>query len=203
MKFIEILQNVDKSEENTEAAYSNVFDWLQQYLGLDYGSLDADKLQNDNKLRAYWLSHWRCTDTKVGKVVIYFEGKPAAVLDKTARKSPAEVQFLSLELKKSIRVYLIELIFHEEPEEELQDIISEDQLNDTISPMYKINYVSQVQWHKEALLDGTKMVEVLHPSQQDHSYNNFYQILVRYSGQESQRVNINRLQFYANLQKVN
>lgn len=205
MKLIDIITNVDKSDKNKHCKWSDSFTWLQDYLGIpNYGNLDSDKLESDNKLNLYWLTCWLCTDTWVGSIVIYFEGQPAGILYKGARKSSADAKFLSSDIKKKVKAYLIELTFMQEPEQEDDDIFSECELNENEDPYYQVSYPCQILEHK-ALLDKTVSVTISPYSEQDRSWNNFTKVKLVVDGVEEVKVeaNINDLYFKLHLEQPN
>lgn len=196
MKFIDILTHVDKSDKNKHDKWSDSFSWLQDYLGVpNHGTLDREKLEEDNKLNLYWLTCWLCTDTYVGSIVIYFEGKPAGILYKSARKSSADVKFISSELKKKIKAYLIELSFMQEPEQEDDDIILDCELAADESPYYKISYPCQI-LEEKALLDNSVPVTICPHAEQNRKWDNFEEVKVSIDETgEKKTVNIYNLLF--------
>jgi hypothetical protein len=196
MKLIDILTYVDKSDKNKHDKWSDSFTWLQDYLGIpNYGNLDHDRLESDNKLNLYWLTCWLCTDTWVGSIVIYFEGQPAGILYKSARKSSADAKFLSSDIKRKVKAYLIELTFMQEPEQEDDDIFSEGELNENEDPYYQVDYPSQI-LEKKAILDGSIPVTICPHSEQNRKWNNFEKVKVSIDETGKKKtVRINNLSF--------
>ena len=198
MKLIDMLLNVRKTPENEMDCYNGVA-WLLDATTIpNYHNLDYDKLQKQNRLKFYWLTCWLCTDTWVGSVVVYLDGQPTGLIKKPARKSDATGQFVSAELKKKTKTYLLELVFQDDEDPDT-DVISEEALNEELDHCYQVNYPCQI-ISKEAYLDtGTEgepvMVEIPRLGQ-DRSWNNFTDVLVKVKATgEEKTVKIHELYF--------
>jgi hypothetical protein len=101
MKLIDALLNVDKSQSQ----YADREE-LARELGLPYlyyGDLPEDF---DERVKAYYVIKWNCTDTWVGLMAIYFDDRLAGYSWQTARKSDTEYEFVSEELALELRAYL-------------------------------------------------------------------------------------------------
>jgi hypothetical protein len=90
----------------------------------------------DERVRGHWLRKWYCTDTWVGLEVISFDGKPIAVTWQQARKCDKEIFFVSVEIARDFRKYLLSA----EKSLNVQVINPEE----TIAVMYHVEFTSEL-----------------------------------------------------------
>lgn len=105
MKLIEIIKQVDKTEEN--AAWVNTMELGEEfYLDVPYAEQE--------RLRAFWVSSWLCTDTVVGSKLYFLDDEAVAYSTQSSRKSDEVFYWLDLDAVKKVKDYLISLIVEEE-----------------------------------------------------------------------------------------
>ena len=131
MNIIEIIERLDKSEGNK--------DWIDtSKIGQEVGIFDMDYVQQE-RLTAYWVGSWMCTDTVVGYKVYLLDGEPMAFSTQTARKSDEVFYWLSQEKGESVRSYLLSL--KEEEESSQFNLIN---LEEDLGEGYHIDFSGQL-----------------------------------------------------------
>lgn len=111
MKFIDMLKNVRKDDTNKHylKAYS-----LCSVVDLSPSSyIDLDE---QDRLQAFWLKTWMCTDTMVGVAAIFLDGELVGCTNQTARKNDYEIFFINRECAIKIRDYMLTLFDDTDPE---------------------------------------------------------------------------------------
>ena len=150
---------------------------------------------NDERLKAYHVKTWYCTDSYVGIRVYFLDNKPVAISNQNGRKSSEDFGFISKEVVKEVRDYLFSLV--EENDFTQVDIL--DGLDDEIPSTYKIEYNSQI-LHKTALLDG-KRVAILKKNFESEGYNSpnyFHTVQIQHENGEKAMINCKLLDFEYN-----
>lgn len=128
MKLLEALRNVDRSDPvfpDVEEIASDLD------LNVWYSDLPSD---HEERLKAYWLIKWNCTDTWVGVKAIYFDGTLVGMSKQDARKSSIEFRWMSRAAAADLATYL-------RPETKVTDVIHEE---DEVEDFYSLGYVSQL-----------------------------------------------------------
>lgn len=101
MKLKEIIKNIDishKYECNSYDLCSTEFD-IHEYLNQP----------NDFKLFTVRISKAYCTDTWVGKEILYFENKPVCLINQPYRKASKEYEWFSKKDFLLVRKYILSL----------------------------------------------------------------------------------------------
>lgn len=115
MKLSEIFQRVQKNgrysvtdadiDDFSRAANAEVYlGWSEEW---------------DKRVKGYWVQRWLCTDTWVGRRVYFLDGEPLAVSWQSARKSPEDIEFVSVEMADKCRKFIYELHGEGEPSYDL------------------------------------------------------------------------------------
>lgn len=92
------------------------------------------------RLEEVWVSHWLCTDTKVGEKVYFLDGAPVAFSCQPARKSDEDIKWLSKDAYKVVEEYLESL----REREEFVPTLSESDLDEDYDDHYHVDYASQL-----------------------------------------------------------
>lgn len=131
MKFIDILNDVVKTEENSVRYPASPA--LFEDLGLmGDGNFDDDKFET--RVKEYWLYCWYCTDSWVGYTVLFFDNAFVALSAQTARKNSKNYRFVSQEKAKELKAWVVDccktdetanfaIISKEELEREESDVL--------------------------------------------------------------------------------
>lgn len=102
MKFLELIEKLDKSEEN------------EAYVDLENIAEDLDiNLYNyikQDRLKSYWILHWYCIDSWVGTKAYFFDNEFVCYSVQTGRKSDEEFEWISMEAAKKVRDYIFSLM---------------------------------------------------------------------------------------------
>lgn len=101
MKLREAIANIDRSDDNE--TYVNV-EPLAEAVGLY--SYYTRLVDWEKRVKSYWLIKWCCTDTWVGSQVVFFDDRPFAMINQSARKNPEEVEFIDKDMISEFRSYL-------------------------------------------------------------------------------------------------
>lgn len=135
MKLIDALKNVDKSDKNK--GWLEISD-LAQALNIDYWGVSSQEFYEDfeNRVKSYWLIKWYCTDTVVGMRAVFFDDELAAMTWQAGRKSDLDVEFVSVEMAKKLREYILS----SRPESEFRLFNHDEEIED----MYTVNFTSEV-----------------------------------------------------------
>jgi hypothetical protein len=135
MKLIDALKNVDQSENNKSWIEISEF---AEALHIEYWGSSTPEFYADfeNRIKAYWLMKWYCTDTVVGMRAVFFDGELIAMTWQTGRKSDQDVEFVSVEAAKKLREYILS----SRPESEFTLFNHDEDIGET----YSVNYTSEV-----------------------------------------------------------
>lgn len=144
MKLIDIAKKIDKSKENE--------DWVDTYLiGEQEFDIDVPYVEQD-RLKAFWIGKWMCTDTYVGHRMYFFDDKPVTYSLKEGRKSYEMFYWFSLELAQEVKEYLLSL------SEKVEDVnISIWDLNKDIGDNFGLHFNGQIVDTDKISLNGEKV----------------------------------------------
>lgn len=140
MKLIDIAKYIDKSKKN-ECFID--FDSLAEELGIHYYGY----VEQNPRLKAYWVENWYCTDSWVGGRMYFFDGEPVAYSYQQGRKCDEQFAWFSQEAAEKVRDFVQALT-----KEELQVNICD--LNEDIGNSYKVEFSCQVLDWSMARLNG-------------------------------------------------
>ncbi len=184
----EIINSIDFEDKKIQtspdwedlAAYFNIYD-----LGWS----------NDERLKAYHIKTWLCTDSWVGWNAYFLDNEFVCVSSQNARKSDTEFDFISKEIGLKVYEYLLSLIRAEnEPTIDILDLDAE------IPERFKIEYNSQI-LHKSAWYVGqkVKIKRTSYPHGQD-SNKYFHTVEIEMPNESTIEVDCRELEFeYNNL----
>lgn len=111
----------------------------------------------DERLKCYFIKTWYCSDSYVGIRAYFLDGKFVAISTQKGRKDDEHFEFVSLEIAKEVRDYLLTLT---EKEDTFKvSVLTDDELSQEIPNTYKIEYNSQIR-HSTALLNRERVTIV-------------------------------------------
>lgn len=149
---------------------------------------------DDKRLKSYFIKTWYCTDSYVGIRAYFLDEKFVALSTQNGRKSSEEFEFVSIDIAKEVRDYLLSLI---EKEDGLNiDILTEDELNQEISNTYKIQYNEQIR-HASALLNGER-VSIIKKHFNTQDDNHFHTVEIQKEDGEKLKIDCRKLDFKYN-----
>lgn len=188
MKLIDIINRLDKSEDNEsyidiqELAY-NEFDLSIRYI-------------EKHKLKAYWIGGWYCTCEYVGYRVYFFDNEPVAISIQKARKCDEEFKWFSEELAMKVKKYLLDLVI----EEEVEDRYDICDINEDIGESYKISFNNQISSinRDKATLNG-EPIEILERIRETPDYNIDNSLKVRLLSGEEKIIEVSEIDFKYNI----
>lgn len=148
MKISEIIQRVQKTEQNKE--------WVDtEKLGYDLGIYHMEYVEQD-RITSYFFASWMCTDTVVGYRVYFFDDVPVMVSTQTARKSDEEYAWISRDYAQQVKEYLLSLL-HEDDSLNIMTLDLEYDFGD----YFNIDFNSQKLSCHKFYYDNTP-VEIVH-----------------------------------------
>lgn len=179
MKLIDAINKIDKSAENECFVSLSAFD---DEFNAYFGYVEQDRL------KAYSLYSWYCTDTEVGCMVYFLDDEPVCLHIQKARKDRGYFEWFSKDKAKKVRDYLYSL-------ENDEDFYICD-MNKDIGDSYKINFSSRARGKKTAILDGRE-VKIVKTYSEDYE-DEFCDITIEDNGVEKV-VNVRDLDFKYNI----
>lgn len=134
MKLSELIHKVDRSERNSSSA--DIDDFSR---ALDLPTHIGWHQDFDNCVKGYFLIKWYCTDSWVGYRVYFMDDEPVAVSSQTGRKSPEEIEFVSLEAAQKVKDFIKSL----DPDDEFTPSLADMDL-DIPELTYTVSFSSQL-----------------------------------------------------------
>ena len=185
MKLIEIANKIDRTEKNE--SYINM-NRIGEVLNLEL------YYAKQNRLKAYWVGGWCCTDTWVGYRMYFLDGQPVCYSEQRGRKCDEKFFWFSRELALKTRDYLLSLM--EKDEDFLKfDIVD---INKDIEDGYYLDFNDQVIFKNRATLNGEK-VEILEYIEDEKWKYVCEKCRVQFMNGEEEIVGMNELKFKYNL----
>lgn len=180
MNYLEIAQRIDKSPSNE--------DWINtEEIGNELG-VDISYV-NQERLKAYWLGSWQCTDTTVGYKVYFLDDEPVAFSSQSGRKSDEYFKWFGLDNAQKVKEYLLSLLLEEESKLNIEVC----DLNDELGIGYQIQFNSQVLNSDNVYHKGEK-VEVI-SFKKTHPFGIDTSVTIKLPSGEEKEVEINKLTF--------
>lgn len=183
---MDIARNIDKSEKNESYVDLEV---LQQELELPvYGYAKQDRL------KAYWVDNWYCTDSWVGGRLYFFDDEPVAYSYQQGRKWPEKFAWFSREAAEKVRDF-VQNLHKVELRVDLLD------LNKDVGNSYKLEYNDQVLDWGMARYHG-EPIELVEKLRVAPAYGLDTKVKIRVNGaQEDMVVDLGELDFLYHLVK--
>lgn len=186
MKLIDIAKQIDKSSGNE--------DWIDiPEIGREFNLEIYNHVEQD-RLQAYWIGNWCCTDTWVGYKMYFLDDEPVGVSIQKARKSDEEFEWFSKELALKVRDYILSLMV--EIDEKLTFSICD--INEDIGEGFKIEFNDNIIHPDKAILNNEK-VEIIERVRKPNDYGIDRELRIRLFNGDERIVNIKELDFKFNL----
>lgn len=186
MKLIDIARQIDKSDRNK--------DWIDiSEIGREF-NLDVYDYISQDRLQAYWIGNWCCTDTLVGYKMYFLDDEPVGVSVQKARKSDEEFEWFSKELAMRLRDYILSLMV--EKDEELTFSICD--INDDIGDGFRIQYNGNIVNPNKATLNN-EPVTILERIKETPDWGIDQRLKIQLATGEVKEVDIRDLKFRFNL----
>lgn len=179
MKLIDIANRIDKSDKNK--AYVDIVSIANEL------NVDLDCVEQ-NRITAYWIGNWYCTDSWVGYTMYFFDNKPMAFSSQLGRKCDEDFHWFSLEIAEKVKEYLVSLIVEENKiEVKICDINAE------VQDYYIIDFNAQLLSSNRPMLNGEKVEIVKRIKNKDYGIDTA--LKVRLSNGKEKQVDIRDLKF--------
>lgn len=172
MKLKDIVKNINFDDKKIQDDIA--WDDLASDLELDKYGLYFEQ----ERLKAYFIEKWYCTDSFVGLRAYFFDGKFVALSYQGGRKSDEQFQFTSIEDAQILKDYIKSLIG--ESEEKLRVGVLD--MEHEYDEFYHIEYNSQI-LHKSAYYNGEK-VQIIKSNYQSEGHlseNYFHSVEIEIS----------------------
>jgi len=186
MKLIDIASRIDKSKNN-----ESYIDINKVAYELDYEFDDED---DQDRLKAYWIGNWYCTDSFVGYRMYFLDDEPVAVSIQNGRKCDEDFKWFNMDLALKVRDYLISIT--RKKEEELN--FDTCDINEDIGNSFKISYNGQILNHNNATLDG-QSIKILERIRETPDYGIDTNLKIQLPSGEDKIINISEIDFKYNL----
>lgn len=104
MKLIDLIDNIRKDDKNSVwVDLEEIANWFD-ICAYNFKEEGADRL------KAYMLTSWLCTDTWVGTNVYFLDDQPVCITKQSARKSDVNFYWVSLETYHLVRQYICDMM---------------------------------------------------------------------------------------------
>lgn len=161
MNMLEISKCIDRRPEN-----ESWVDLEQVASGLELRDYEEYAGQDQERLKAYWITRHYDSGYHLGVRMYFFDGVPVAVSERIGRKFDEEFEWFSQEAADQVRDYVVSLIVREKHEVALCNL--EQDLGDS----FKIDYVSEVIDWDRARYEG-RPVEVVEIEKEPNDFYGF------------------------------
>lgn len=158
---------------------------LGEFFGIDLYNSD------DNRLKAYHVKTWYCTDTYVGWEAYFLDNEFVCLSNQIARKHTPEFEFLTKEHAIKLRDYLLTLV--DQTDNLKIDILD---IHQEIPDQFAVSYNTEI-LHKTGWYQNEK-VEILNKNFRNegmHSKNFFFTVEIKKSNGEKLMVDCRELLF--------
>jgi len=185
-----LLKLISEIDFKNKSMFSDV-DWTE--LSNLFGIYNLD-YSNDERLKAYFIRTWYCTDSYVGLRAYFLDGEFVAISFQSGRKANEDFDFASEFVAKKVKDYLLSLV---EKENGIKvSVLSDKELNDEIPNTYKIEYNSQIR-HATALLNEEK-VSIIKKYYNQSTVNYFHTVEIQISDGKKHEIDCRELDFEYN-----
>lgn len=181
----QISERIDKSSANEKTV-----DIMQ--LANDF-NINLDWWIEQDRLKAYWMGGWNCTDTWVGYIMYFLDDEPVGVSSQLARRSDTEYEWFGVESATKVRDYLLSLI---EKDDSIN--VAYASLDEEIGEGYTIGFNSQIVHGNEATLDGKDVIVIEKIKHTQWGIDT--KVVVQFSDGKTEEVEITDLLFKFNLE---
>jgi len=185
MKLIDIANKIDKSKKNESQVDTMEF---SSEFNQEFDYVDQDRL------KAYWIGNWYCTDSYVGYRMYFLDDEPVAVSTQTGRKGDEDFEWFSKELALKVRDYLISLM--QKDKDELNIKLCD--INDDIGESFKISFNYEILNPDKAIYNG-ESIEILERIKDKNNWGIGTELRVKLLNGEEKFVDIKKIDFKFNL----
>lgn len=196
MKLKDLIQNVNKTKHFEDVVY--IGDFAIQAFDLDY----IQHWDEQTRLTSYYIGQWRCTDTRVGYKVYFFDDKPVAVSSQLGRKMREKIEWISKEDFKNVKDYIMSFAEKFEDEPNIVD------LEEDFGTEYKVEFYCQMyEHHKNNALYNKQLVKIINHKDSFYDGNkyNVETVQIQYTNGNTEWIDTKLLSFPFNLkiQQIN
>lgn len=104
MKLIDAIKNVVRPVATSSSDFSAPCEAINESLGLQSPFYYPDEL--DERLKAYPIFNWTCTDQSVGLDALWLDGEPVGATYRSSRRGAYQVEWLSQDIADRVRTVI-------------------------------------------------------------------------------------------------
>lgn len=188
MKLKELITRISKEKDNQDSIdyedFSNDFP--------EFSMWDISWSAWEERVTAYWVTRWLCTDTWVGQRIIFLDGEAIAYSNQVGRKCGTNICFLSKEAKEKLRKAIPEMM-NDGVINDNSGYIDEETEIDT---SYVIEYQSQILEKTAQYINGETVYIRRH---NPNSWDNLRNVTITFDDGREEIVDCRKLLFFAKL----
>lgn len=149
MKLIDIANKIDKSKKNE--SHINITDFDSEF------NINLDCYIEQDRLKAYYIGNWYCTDSYVGWRMYFLDNEPVAISFQQGRTFDEEFEWFNKDKALKVRDYLLSLMLR--GNDDLNFTTCD--LSDDIGEGFSIEFNSQILNPDKATYQGNpiKIIE--------------------------------------------
>lgn len=192
MKLKDIIKQVSKSKEFESEVWN-----ITEMFNLN---LSFDTFDKQDRLKAYFIGNWYCTDSRVGFRVYFMDDEPVAVSSQMGRKCDEDFEWVSKEAFLKVFHFILSFKLEENHAFKLID------MEEDIDPYYTVSYHTQLfEYHKKIPVYKGETVKIIefHPGQIYNKRGQYEPSLVKIQDKNKKEkwVNLENLKFPFNLKE--
>ena len=123
MTIKEGLNKLQKTKENED--YFNIWSIVEKEFDL-FGKSISDEVDNQNRLKIYYLHKWYCTDTWVGYRAYFLDDELIAITQQVGRKYAEHFHYISKESRRKFKKFVESFIMEEDEDESVSYMTGHD-----------------------------------------------------------------------------
>lgn len=188
VSFKSLINGIDKNDKKmkTEPEMEKLANEFEIY----------DWLNNDERLEAYYISVWQCTDTWVGTTAYFLDGEFVLSTNQMYRKGDTTIAYASKEAYLKIKEYIFSLADKKE-----DNFVLIGNMEDKIDSYYEIQYSSQI-LHKHAYyqieIEGVYEWVLVEITKTYNDYVKFHEVEIQLPSGKKVEVDCRELRFKYN-----
>lgn len=186
MKLIDIANKIDKSKKNE--SHINITDFDSEF------NINLDYYIEQDRLKAYYIGNWYCTDSYVGCRMYFFDDEPVAISFQQGRKFDEEFSWFSKDNALKVRDYLLSLM--PRGNDDLDFTICD--LGNDIGEGYSIEFNSQILNSDKATYKGDP-IKIIERIRETPDYGLGSLLKVQLLNSEEIIINVKDIEFKFNL----
>lgn len=188
MNLKQIIEKIDKSRKNEDCV--DLCDIAYSEFGLDIDYVEQERL------KAYWVQRWYCTDSYVGLRLYFLDDKPVAFSMQGGRKCDEYFYWIDEECAIEVKKYCMEFLIKKQD----NNYYSICNLEEDIGDFYKLDYACSILDTDKIYYNG-KHVEFIRTVRIPSKLYIYDEVEIKLPNGEIKQVEIKELRFKYNLKE--